>query len=247
MLAACLLLPRLVLAQSRAESNGEAEITRLRGFAEHQIDEAQFDRQRRKGETEFLEESEQWQKQKDADLAEHKKLRAEQKKAGSDTSVSAKEDAEEKLVWEKDYEKSRHAFAKEREKFDRSKVSGLVTENEEFGLDSHRPRYDYKKRALYGAPLKYGKAVPGTGSSSGAGGFSAGNPGASAPFGAGGNFPPPPSFDDFGDGYIPPPNLGGAFGDDIPPPPPPPPMDDFNDFPPPPPPPPPFMDEGGDF
>lgn len=249
------LLPRPVLA---APDTQEAEIIRLRGFAEHQSDEIEFEKQRVRGETEYLEESEQWQKQKDKDLAEHKKRRAAALQVQSDSGKGAREDAEEKRAWDKDYEKSRQAFAKNRDRFDRSKAKGLVTEDEEFGLLADRPRYDYKKRALYGAPLKYGKIGPSTGGGSGSSspGFSMGNPGGSpAPFGSG-NFPPPPSFDDFGDGYIPPPNLGGGFGDDIPPPPPPPMMDDFgggfnnggfNNEIPPPPPPPPFMDDGGEF
>ena len=105
---------------------------------------------------------------------------------------------------------------------------------EELGLPEDRPRYDVKKRVLYGATSHFGK---GSGPSGGGSSFPDSGSGGFTPSGGGGGmdeFPAPPtSFPD------------DSF--DLPPPPPPPPMpfDDstglnapFDDFPPPPPPPP---------
>jgi hypothetical protein len=88
------------------------------------------------------------------------------------------------------------------------------------GLDTERPRYDYRKRAMFGAKQKLGSSA-----SSGPSGS-----GSTPSFGGRGSLPPPPTFDDISgadNGYVPAPN-----------------MDDFGDIPPPPPPPPPMYDGG---
>lgn len=233
-----------------ASADEETEIVRLGGFAEHQSSETKFERLRRRGETEYLEEAEQWEREKDRNLAEYKKQKAAGIKKQSEDGADAKVDTKAKQDWERDYDKSRQDYAKKQRSFDRTKHKELVTENEELDLTAQRPRYDYKKRALYGAPLKYGKAGSMPRASGSSSGFSPPSP-STAPFGSNPNFPPP-QYDDFGDGYIPPPTLGDGFGDDLPPPPPPPvaPIEDFGNSDmmiPPPPPPPPFMDESGEF
>lgn len=219
----------------------EAEIRRLRGFSEHQRNQAEFDREREKGEKDQIEENMAWEALKEKNLIQFKKIKAAE--VLPDNSKDLAIDEAVKKEQAREYEVSRKEYSKSVQNFDRSKYKDLVTEDVELGLDAERPRYDLKKRALFGAQVRYGKVTtkPGTSSSSSGGGSPSYTPPSS--------FPPPPStppYDDFGDGYIPPPADG--FGDDFPPPPPPPPPPIFEEdgFIPPPPPPP-FSDEGMEF
>ncbi|KHD87103.1 MAG: hypothetical protein OM95_16255 [Bdellovibrio sp. ArHS] len=224
----------------------KAEMERLSGFAQHQKNLKQFDLARSKGERAHLEEEEQWENQKDRAREEYKQTKKSIRM--SEDGPEAQADAVAKRKRLEDYENSREEYVAEKSKqkiLDRQ-AAHLPSEATELGLDELRPRYDYRKRAMYGAQSKFGRpsSSPSSGSSSGGG------------FGSGGSsFPPPPTFDDFGgpDGYVPAPNMSDDFGDVPPPPPPPPPGfgDDFgggfqggSDFPPPPPPPPPFGDDG---
>ncbi|MGZ3769596.1 MAG: hypothetical protein ACXVCP_10620 [Bdellovibrio sp.] len=224
-----------------------SERTRLSGFEEFKKEEGQFDTARAKGEKAHLEEEEQWINQRNRNLNEYKK---EKKQAEiSDDGPEAKADAAEKKKYAEVHEKNRKDYVIEKskeEKISREDLK-LPSESQELGLNETRPRYDYKKRVLYGARQKFGKTPAETASSS-----SPGRPGSVPGSGPTPNFPPPPTFDDFGDnGYVPAPMPPDDFGDMPPPPPPPPPPpfggDDFgggDSFPPPPPPPPPF---DGDF
>lgn len=219
-----------------------AEEIRLRGFAEHQTDNSQFEKARQQGERAFYEEADQWQNQRERNLELYKR----EKKASvmSDDGIEARADAAEKKAQAADYQKSRIAYVekKAQEEVLSREDKHLPTESQELGLDMERPRYDYRRRAAFGAKPKFGSNSSGGSSSSG------------GSFGGGTGFPPPPTFDDFGGGgYVPAPNLPEDFGD-VPPPPPPPPPPGFgddtfgggygNDFAPPPPPPPPFGDDG---
>lgn len=228
----------LLTSISRAGYAAGKEETRLRGFAEHQNENEQFDKARQRGERAFYEELDQWEAQRHRQLDDYKKTKKE--KEMTDDGPEFRADAAAKKEVAKDYEKTRKAYSLEKaneEKLSREDKK-LPTEAQELGLDSERPRYDYRKRAAFGAKPKFGSNA---GSSSG-----------SSPSFGGGNFPPPPTFDDFsggGGGYVPAPNLPEDFGD-VPPPPPPPPPPGFggddafpNDFSAPPPPPP-FGEEG---
>lgn len=230
-----------------------AEVERLQGFAKQQNEGNQFDKARQQGERAYLEEEEQWENQKDRALQEYKKNKSH---AGmTEDSPEARADAAAKKEYADVYEKERRSYvalSKKQAEIDR-KALKLPSEPQELGLLEERPRYDYRKRAMYGAPLKFGKNASSSSSGSGSG-YSGGFGG-----GSGSSFPPPPTFDD-GGGYVPAPNNADDFGD-IPPPPPPPPvfgdgvngMDDFggsnfggdSDFPPPPPPP--IFEGGSDF
>lgn len=242
-----LFLAATLVSSFAGAANVISEKDRLTGFAEHQNKFKQFDKAREQGERAYLEEEEQWEHQKNRDLADYKK----NKKAilMPEDGPEAQADAAAKKRYEKEQEEARKSYAENKvviEPLDRQALN-LPSEARELGLESDRPRYDYKKRALYGASPRYGKVTPSYGSSSGS---------SSPSFsGSSSNFPPPPTFDDFGDGgYVPAPNMPDDFGDIPPPPPPPPPPfgDDFGgfgsgtDFPPPPPPPV-FNEDSGDF
>jgi hypothetical protein len=220
-----------------------AELTRLKGFADHRKEQAQFDKARMSGERASLEEEEQWVEQRQRAVTEYKK----QKIAAqiSDTGPEAQSDEKEKARLAAEQEKNRLQYLKEKHAFDRSAYPGLVTEAQELALDETRPRYEFKKRMA----KKGAGGSSGTGSSSGGGFSRSGVP----------NFPPPPTtFDDFGSpdgGFVPPPPMDD-FGGDVPPPPPPPPVafpdegfgggaDFGNDYIPPPPPP--FEGDMGGF
>lgn len=241
----------LLSLQARAQEQ-DTEQERLTGFAKHQKDNIQYGKAREQGERAYLEEEEQWENKKERELQEYKKQA--KKQVIKDEGPEFKEDAAQKKKLEAEYEKNKEIYAKNRAKrkeFDRN-AAHLPTEAQELGLDQDRPRYDYRKRASFGATPKYGKnASSSSGRSSGGSSGSFGGGGGSAP-----SFPPPPSFDDFNDGgYMPAPTLdNNEYMGDIPPPPPPPPpfggdgggfSGEGGDFPPPPPPT--FGDDGGDF
>lgn len=227
----------------------DSEVDRLSGFAKHQKDNVQYDKAREQGERAFLEEEEQWENKKQRALEDHKKI-SKQRVMDEDGPEAQEDAAQKKKVAEK-YEKEKELYAENRKKkksFDRQAL-GLPTELQELGLDQERPRYDYRKRASFGATPRFGKNLPSSSGSSGGGSFGGGGGGGSPS-----NFPPPPNFDDFPDGgYLPAPTLNDDYMGDIPPPPPPPPFggdpgfQGESDFPPAPPPP--FMgdDGGGDF
>lgn len=224
----------------------QTEVERLTGFAQHQNDNVKFDKAREQGERAYLESEEQWENLKARELSEYKKQAKD--RAMSDDGPEFQQDTLQKKAQEKVYEENRDAYLRDRAQkrsLDR-KALNLPSEEQELGLDQERPRYDYRKRATFGATPKLGKSTLTPGRSGGSG--------SSGSYGGGGgspSFPPPPTFDDFQDGgYIPAPTLDNDYMGDIPPPPPPPPpfgMDggfngDGGEFPPPPPPT--FGDEG---
>lgn len=240
----------IVSALSQQSFAAGAEEERLSGFAKHQSNNKQFDKARAQGERAFLEEVEQWESQRQRQAEAYRKT----KKVGQmpDDGPEANADAADKKKIATQYEQTRRQYVEQKLKTEETlsrEAKHLPSEAQELGIDSLRPRYDYKKRSLYGAKPKYG-AEKGNLSSAGSGSSSGGS----------GSFPPPPSFDDFsgssGNGYVPAPNLPQDFGDIPPPPPPPPPPafgDDFGggygtDFIPPAPQAPPFgVDGPGDF
>lgn len=247
LLSFTLILTAFIVSSWGSEAAAQiSEAERLSGFAKHQKENSQYDKARQQGERAFLEEEEQWENKKMRALQEFKKQRKD--RFVQDDGPEFQEDAAQKKKRLLQYEKDRELYAQDRKKkksFDRQAL-GLPSEIQELGLDQDRPRYDYRKRASFGATPKYGKNSP---SSSGSSGGSYGGGGSSSP-----SFPPPPSFDDFQDGgYLPAPTLNDDYMGDIPPPPPPPPFggdmgfSGEGDFPPPPPPPPTFGDEPGDF
>ena len=211
----------------------EAETERLQGFVPHREKNQQLDRERENGEQAYLEEQEIWDLQQKRALAEYKK----NKKVSpplDETSAEYKQDKKAKEQEALLLEKARIKYAQEQVDFDRSKLKGVVSEEEELDLFVDRPRYDYRKRATFG-----GKTALGLKSGSAGGGFggSSSGPRFGGSDSPGADFPPPPVFDDFVEpppvappedgGFVPPP-----FDptDDIPPPPPPPLPDDVGDF-----------------
>lgn len=211
-----------------AASSDPAEIQRLKGFAEHQTEQKQFDRGRDRGEQEFLEESEQWERQRQQDLSEYRKSKKAAERGADIEGPDALEDARVKRAIAAEREEARQAYSKKVLKFDRDNQKGLVSEIEELDVMSNRPRYAQKGRVLYGAHAKYSQPKPVGGSSNS--GFNSPPP-ASFNNNNSSPFPPPPSFDEFNDsgGFTPAPNMDN-FGDDFPPPPPPPLMEPDGDF-----------------
>lgn len=238
-----LTLPLVFHSQVFAQSE---EVIRRQGFAEHQKDAKQFDKARESGEQAYYEEQQIWELSKNRDLEEFKR----QKKSVdmADDGPEAKKDALEKQEYEREYEKTRKAYAAQLEKKSNElakQLGTLQSEETEYGLNEDRPRFDYKKRQMFGGKPVYKK---GFGSSSGSSG---GASGGFSPSSGGDSFPPPPSFDDFSNDGFPSPS-GDDFSGEIPAPVPVPSFEDEgnfneNDFPPPPPPPPPLEGESIDF
>jgi hypothetical protein len=220
----------------------DAEEERLRGFAEHQSKFSRFDEAREGGKRAYLEEQEQWASEKDRDLAAYKKNKPKAEPVMDENSPEHRAWEKQKKSEEQAYEETRKAFAAQSAKnqaLDRE-AKGLPTLAQELGLDQERPRFDFAKR-------NFGTSTVGSSGTGRGGGGSSGsfNPGNSS-------FPPPPTFDDFSDGYVPAPNVTPEDFGDVPPPPPPPMPTGFGDFGNgsefiPPPPPPPGNFESGDF
>jgi hypothetical protein len=214
----------------------QSEVERLRGFKRFKNQNKMFDAEREEGYTEYLEDLEKDLLRQHRALAEFKKKRRlevplEETKYYQQYLNSKKEEQDE-------YDESLEGYLKEQKKWGSEKFKRPFSEEFELDIVSDRPRYEIKKRALYGGKPKYEKKSAASGApgmSSGAKSSNSGGSGKSE-----GSVPPP----------LPPP--GEPFYEDIPPPPPPPPMpmegmEDFgNDgFIPPPPPPPPMFD--GEF
>lgn len=217
---------------------------RRAGFHEHVDQQKVFDRERLKGEKAFIEEQEEWERQRQASIQEYKKEKKQSSPA--EDGPEHRQHLKEIRDQEKEREMTTREYVRERDAVLSNKGRKVtLTDEEELGLVEDRPRYDVSKRALYGngpnavmagkTPRRSSPARPSNGSR-----FSS-TPAASFGSGDSGDLPPP-SLDD-GGGYVPPPPIEY---DELPPPPPPfdggdsgdfPPPPDFGDFPPPPPPP----------
>ncbi|WP_413557308.1 hypothetical protein [Bdellovibrio sp. HCB209] len=237
----CLLLILTLTLSATLSHAMDAEEERLRGFAQHQSNLKRFDEAREGGKRAYTEEQEQLYSEKERDLAAYKKDKPKSEPFRDDNSREFRDWEKERKAEAAHYEETRKAYAAQSAKqqaLDRE-AKGLPTLAQEMGLDQERPRFDFKKRNFGTSTASSG------GSGRGGGGSSSGfNPGNSS-------FPPPPTFDDFSDGYVPAPNVSPEDFGDVPPPPPPPMgfdqgFSNGSEFIPPPPPPPGNF-ESGDF
>lgn len=219
-------------------------MVRLKSFRDEINGNRVFDEEREKALSEFLEEQEKWDLYRDRGLREY---RAEKRKDSSPREGSTEYNAylEEKESEEARYERSRRMHVDTKKQFNSKNAAETISrlESEELGLNSERPRYDLRRRAL-------NKWVNSGSKTGGSGGFSGGGsatfqpplpppadfvpapefPAAPAPyegFDESAQAPlPPPVFDSnnggMTDGFM---NPGGELN--IPPPPPPPPDFDF--------------------
>ena len=147
----------LILATSLSSSLASAqsaEETRLRGFAKHQKEQTQFEKARVQGERAYLETEDQWESQKSRQLQEYKS--SKKQVSMDDDGPEAKADAAAKKAFTDNYEESRRNYLQKKTNNEISdrKQAGLPTESQELGLDQDLPRYDYRKRAMFGAPSK---------------------------------------------------------------------------------------------
>lgn len=228
---------------SLVDENVSNEVKRLRGFAEHNNAIKKLDKERDDGFTEHLLQNEKMELVRERAKSQHFK---NQKQAASEENS---DDYYEDLDLKQRLEDQRLKGLKERS--DRLAISAKiikqerarVSEEEELGLNTNRPRFETRKRALFGAPLKLGgKTLTSPGSS-----------GSGSNFGSGTSNQNNSRFES----SPPPIDYSQPSNDYFPPPPPPPSFDGFDDFPPPPPPiegnfddfppPPPTSDEGFSF
>ncbi len=223
--------------QARIQEH-EMEQERLSGYKEY-VDENQiFDRERLRSYRAYLESVEKDLFEKSKSLRDFRKTKKIEKQE-SDEIDNYKEFLSEQLKQDKADNVAMQEYRKNQRKSKAIQDKRDFTEEEELGIFVERPRYDYKKRALYGAKPKYKIATkPG----SGAGGGGASSPSPDFATDSGYIPPPPPPLpaelpnEPFYDEIPPPPpppfpadfgNGGGEMGDGyIPPPPPPPPMFD---------------------
>jgi hypothetical protein len=219
-------------AQARIQEH-EMEQERLSGYKDY-VDENQiFDRERLRSYRAYLESVEKDLFEKSKALRDFRKTKKIEKQE-SDEVDNYKEYLSEQLKQDKDDNVAIQEYRKNQRKSKAIQDKRDFTEEEELGIFVERPRYDYKKRAMYGAKPKYKIATKPS---------SSGDSGSSPDFATdSGYIPPPPpplpaemSNESFYDEIPPPPpppfpadfGNGGEMGDGyIPPPPPPPPMFD---------------------
>lgn len=225
-------------ARARVQEH-EMEHERLSGYKEYVEESQVYERERLRSYRAYLESVEKDLFEKNKALRDFKKNQKIEKQE-SDEADNYSEYLEAQAKDQKTADIALEEFKRNQRRSRAIEAKRDFTEEEELGIFVERPRYDYKKRAMFGAKPKYKSAAK-----SGSGGGS----GASAP--------------DFAtdSGYIPPPPPpmpaelpNEPFYDEIPPPPPPPlpfPGDYGNGemggdgYIPPPPPPPPMFD--GEF
>lgn len=214
----------------------EVEQERLSGYKDHVLESQIYDRERLRAYHAYLESVEKDLFEKQKALREFKLALKKQGKS-DDESINFKVFLEEKNAEMKEYWEAELEYKKNKKKSSIIENRRDFTEEEELGIYAERPRYDYKKRALYGAKPKYKIATKGGSSNNGANS----SPDFAPDFATDSGFiPPPPPLptdmpnEPFYDEIPPPPppipsdfGNGGDFGDGyIPPPPPPPPMFD---------------------
>ena len=229
------LLVGLFFASSAKAQEEHPEVKRTRGYEDYNRQKKLIEQERDRGLSLHLEKLEIEKREAAVALEEYRKIKRKEKPLEYTEAYQENlaERKKEKKITEEELEEFRADKKIEKRQLEQAHLNKM----EELGLPEDRPRFDIKKRALYGATAKFGKSNQLGGGSSGGGGSFDG--------GGGSNYTPPPanSFDEF----PPPPSFPGEDNFDLPPPPPPPPMpfDDggmgnaapFDDFPPPPPPP----------
>ncbi len=177
-----------------AHSLAQSEEARYRGFLLQQKADKEFDQEREAGLKDYLEDQADWEEQRKKDRQADKQRKVQE--APSVNSPDYRADLEEKYKEYEEHKRSRKAYAKEQKELEPKNTKEQEKRDEwalkEYGLDRERPRFDIAKRNLYGN--KPGISTP----SSNSGSIHDGN----SPLP---NFPPPPTFDDFSDGYVPPP------------------------------------------
>lgn len=193
---------------------------RLNGFYEHQSEGKRFDQIRERGELDYNEELLKWEEER---AYQAKKYKSEKKVEASREDRRLKEQnlfEKEKKLLDDEQVRNRQKYILAREKI-KEQSQRQFSEEQEIGVYVQRPRYEVRKRVLYGARPRSGSSggkSAGGGSGGGSSGFEDSSPTST----------------------MPPPSDSGNM-DYFPPPPPPPPMDDYNM----PPPPPPMDDFGG--
>ena len=258
--------PQLVFAQNDfLDLNVAAKQEKIRkdGFKDHRQFNEQFDRIRQRSEGAHIENELKWEELRSEALLDYKSQKSRRKKSilannESDNDESFREHLRAQEKDQRRYDETRRRYVAARQKLRQD--SHPLTPEKELGLEVQRPRYDHKKRALYGAPQKLGRSQNWTTS----GGVNSGDsftppppPTFSTDFGAPPPPPPlpsegfgtemdpmppfqenfaPPPFDPSGNQGFPPPAPGFPDGDDFQPPVAPPNNDAFGEFPPPPPP-----------
>ncbi|MCB0368357.1 MAG: hypothetical protein KDD45_02690 [Bdellovibrionales bacterium] len=226
----------IIFCQSQLQA-AESEMKRLDGFRQFKKDSQAYDYEREKAYSAYLENLEKEAFDREKAIEDYRKNKKKTKPL-EDTPAYL-DDLQVKLAWQKKYEEDLQSYKAQREAFFYKKQHRPFSEEYELDILSNRPRYEYQKRALYGAKPKYKKVPMNEYGGAPASGMpylpsDAGNDSSDIP-------PPPPL----------PPDISQPFLDEIPPPPPMP-MDggyDYNgdgndgDFIPPPPPPPMFDGE----
>lgn len=218
----------------KIEANHNVE--RLKSFPKEAANNRIFENEREKGLGEFLEEQEKWDLIRERGLREYKKQKSPV--ALDERSEAYKKDLAEKAAVQKNYEKSRDALVRTRNKIRAQQPQFLAhLEAEELQIFIDRPRYDVRKKRKN----KWISSVGKPGSSGGQGFQNTAAPppindfvppppppdfpAAPAPYEGFEELPPPPVYDSNMNTGVPyDPSFGGEMA--IPPPPPPPP--DYN-------------------
>ncbi|MCX7979291.1 MAG: hypothetical protein N2578_09845, partial [Bdellovibrionaceae bacterium] len=142
----------------------DEDLQRLKAFREHQRFNAQFAQQRLAGRVAHDEMNEQWERQ--MEMARQDYIRQKKKAEMTEDGPEARADKVEKLAQQRAYEKIELEYLRQK-RLTSQKNRRLVglTEDEELGLLVNRPRFDRRRRVLYGATPRWkGQAGSGGGS-----------------------------------------------------------------------------------
>lgn len=215
------------------------DINRLKSFKSEINNNKIYDNEREKALGEFLEDQEKWDLLRERGLRDYRKQKREYL-TPTESSPEYREYLKQAAKIQQDYEKSRVALVRTRDRILSSRSAQIVQlEADELQLYSLRPRYELMKRSRNKWVASSSKS--GLGVSSGSGGYvpppppisndypppsTSDFPAAPAPYEGFEELPPPPVYDSNINNGVPyDPTFSGDMS--IPPPPPPPPDYDF--------------------
>lgn len=214
------------------------DLNRLKSFKTEINNNRIFETEREKALGEYLEDQEKWDLLRERGLRDYRKQKRDLA-SPTENSPEYQDYLKEVARIQKDYEKSRQALVKTRDRILNTKSAEITKlENDELQLYTLRPRYELRKRSRNKWVGSGSKSGIGGGSSSSSAGYvppppisndyppSSDFPAAPAPYEGFEELPPPPIYDSNINNGVPyDPSFGGEMS--IPPPPPPPPDYDF--------------------
>ncbi len=142
----------IVLSLNSARSaETVSELERLRGFAQHNQGNQEFDRKRLQDVDEIKKKRQQWEETLQQAVSEHKAAKQKQAQALTETSPEYQNDLAEKRKKDSELEQARIEYIKQRNAQKAQRQSTVhLSEEEELGLNLQAERVDPAKRHYSG-------------------------------------------------------------------------------------------------